>query len=76
VATSNCAFARGGVKLILDSLPQSPQQNQGFLVEVLVAILITMVAAVQCTMAIAAVFKARAQELLEANNLIQQDLKR
>lgn len=57
--------------------PKLPQQEQGFaLVEVLVAILITtlFVATSMQAMAIAAVFKARAQEFTEATTWIQEDL--
>lgn len=57
--------------------PKLPQQEQGFaLVEVLVAILITtlFVAISMQAMAIAAVFKARAQEFTEATTWIQEDI--
>ncbi len=57
--------------------PKLPQQNEGFtLVEVLVAILIAsmFVGVAMQAIAIAAVFKARAQEYTEATAWIQEDL--
>lgn len=57
--------------------PKLPQQEQGFtLVEVLVAILITtiFVSVAMQSMVIAAVFKARAQQIAEATTWVQEDV--